>query len=144
MLITGGRCREENIAVDQVFLLNLSKNEYVEMPSLKSCRSHHSSCCTEAAAFVIGGYHGPIFNGQGIYNVNTFEMLPFNEQRDLHGNVKPSEWSEITISNLTPEAHTLMALFSTSSILIMGGGFYGALIFDTEILQVTGYFGLGN
>ena len=68
-------------------------------------------------------------------------MLTIIEQRDSQGNEKPSEWSETTINKLNLTGFPLMALVSKSSILIMGGCAYGAVMLDTETLQVSGNFG---
>lgn len=74
-------------------LYNIERNKWSRHPELKKARSHHSSCATNKAVYVMGG--------QSPSYLNSLERMALYEERDQDGNVKPREWELFEIPELT-------------------------------------------
>ena len=123
-LMLSGGIKQEITKCSEVWLFDTESGEWMASstyPDLKTARYYHSSCASQSAAFVYGGFD------VRINFLNDVEYLRLEEQRDWFGQVKQPEWKSFALKELKARSSAVMATISPNSIMIYGGTNNGSL-----------------
>ena len=116
VFLTGGLYDWESS--NSALALDLNSGDWLyesTYPRLNTGRYCHSSCTTDSAVFVFGGFH------IGTRALKTIERMSIHHETYSDGSVKTRRWDQFTMQSSDPLTNCLMATLDNSSILVLGG-----------------------
>lgn len=145
VLLSGGFDLHSNTCSD-VYVFDTQIEEWIsepQQPNLKNARAEHSSCATEESVLVYGGWN------KDNEPLNSIEFMSLLSHHNFWGNEVAPHWISVDLRHISARIDPLMAVFS-SSIIIIFGGFDGeqyhsdGVLFDSSTKKETQHLNAGD